>query len=184
MPIKLPRLPIGWKDQPALFERYWDEAMTQVESNINSLLAVPAIQAALQTVDLATQAANSAAELATSVAQITSSGVVGAVITATDTGASTSVSISAHSRVYGDGVIVPVGAGTITSLSYNTLYYIYYLDPDRTGGVVTYSASSSQSEATQVGSRHLVGQITTPASGGATSNGDYVAPPGVGNIYK
>ena len=45
--IKLPRLPLGWKTQPQLFERYWDEAMKKLEETLNAILQIPIIQAAL-----------------------------------------------------------------------------------------------------------------------------------------
>lgn len=34
---KLPRLYPGWKDQPELFERYWDEAMQLIEDLQNKI---------------------------------------------------------------------------------------------------------------------------------------------------
>lgn len=34
--IRLPRLPWGWKEQPQLFERYWDETMSQIEKNFEA----------------------------------------------------------------------------------------------------------------------------------------------------
>ncbi len=30
--VKLPRLPVNWRDQPQLFETYWDQAMTSIET--------------------------------------------------------------------------------------------------------------------------------------------------------
>lgn len=34
--IRLPRLPWGWREQPQLFERYWDETMSQIEKNFEA----------------------------------------------------------------------------------------------------------------------------------------------------
>jgi hypothetical protein len=47
--FRLPRLPPNWHEQPQLFERYWDEAMKKIEDNLNSLLTVPGLEAALAT---------------------------------------------------------------------------------------------------------------------------------------
>lgn len=32
--IKLPRLPINWREQPQLFERYWDDVLRNLETNV------------------------------------------------------------------------------------------------------------------------------------------------------
>lgn len=32
--IKLPRLPINWREQPQLFERYWDDVLRNLEQNV------------------------------------------------------------------------------------------------------------------------------------------------------
>lgn len=45
--FKLPRLPTNWQEQPQLFERYWDDAMSKIEANLNSLLTIPGVQAAI-----------------------------------------------------------------------------------------------------------------------------------------
>lgn len=34
MTLKLPRLPIHWRDTPQLFERYWDSVLTNLEKNV------------------------------------------------------------------------------------------------------------------------------------------------------
>lgn len=35
MTLKLPRLPINWREQPQLFERYWDSVLTGLEKNVS-----------------------------------------------------------------------------------------------------------------------------------------------------
>lgn len=195
--IKLPRLPVNWDKQPQLFERYWNQAMTQIEQNVNELLALPIIQdaiaaaqsaadSALVAADAATTAAasaNTAAINAGSVASLANSGVTGATITAVDAGASATISVTNHTRVYGDGSYVSVNGDSITGLAYSTLYYIYYDDPARAGGSVTYQYTTSQATAAQTGDRHLVGQVETPAAAAPSNTGNYVGAPGVGNIY-
>jgi hypothetical protein len=93
------------------------------------------------------------------------------------------VTISAHTRVYGDGTSVAVNAGSVLAQPYSTLVYIYYDDAARTGGTVTYLATTSQATAAQTGDRHLVGQVMTPAAAAPPTDGDYVGAPGFGGIY-
>ncbi len=196
MPVKLPRLPVNWKEQPQLFERYWDEAMTQLEKTLNAILDIPLIEDALSQVDAAVveaQAAASAASASAAVAQesatganavaaLTSSGVTGITITAADAGSSVTITISGHTRTYGDGSSVAVLGDTLTGRSYSTSYYIYYDDPARTGGTVSYQTTTNQSDAIQAGDRHLVGVVTTPAAAGGPEDGFEVRPPGLGNL--
>ncbi|MGL5734114.1 MAG: hypothetical protein ACRCYS_04530, partial [Beijerinckiaceae bacterium] len=172
MALKLPRLqrliPIVDKNglpTPA-FMLWWDQAATGIEQAINGLAdafaAAEAANTAAAAADAAAAAAQTAADDATTVAALTASGVTGATITATDAGANVTVSITAHTRVYGDGTSVSVNAGSVLAQPYSTLVYIYYDDAARAGGAVTYLASTSQATAAQTGDRHLVGQVLTP----------------------
>jgi hypothetical protein len=140
------------------------------------------LDTAVTTAQTAADTAQAAAEGANSVASLTNSGTTGVTITATDAGANVTVTVSAHTRVYGDGTSVPVNGGSVTGLAYSTVYYIYYDDPTRAGGAVTYLATTSETTAAQTGDRHLVGVVTTPAAAAPPVNGDYVRAPGIGNI--
>lgn len=187
--FKLPRLPVNWKDQPGLFERYWDDATRKIEETFNSILSIPAIEAALVAVTAATAAAtaaaagaNTAANTAAAATALTNSYPTGVTITGTDVGASVTVSVSAHNRTYPPSTTVSVSAGNVTGLSYSTTYYIYYDDPTRAGGAVTFLATTSTATAAQTGNRHLVGSVLTPAAAASPTNGKNVEPPGVGNI--
>lgn len=195
-PLKLPRLPHGWQEQPQLFERYWDEAMRNIEASINGILAIPAIAAALATVTAAAAAANTAAAAANTSATtannaanssiattaLQSSYPTGLTITATDAGANVTVTISAHNRTYPPSTTVAVNSGSLTGLAYSTTYYIYYDDATRAGGAVTYAYTTTAATAAQTGNRHLVGSVLTPAAAAAPVNGKKVLPPGVGDI--
>lgn len=193
MALKLPRLQrttpiVDNNGFPSLqFHRDNDKFASSIEEAFNqlaeSVAAIAAAQAAADAANAAADAANTAADAAASTAAMTSSGVTGVTITATDAGADATVSISAHTRVYGDGTSVSVSAGTVTGQAYSTLLYIYYDQPSRAGGSVTYLATTSQATAAQTGDRHLVGQVTTPAALGGPTDGDYVGAPGVGSIY-
>lgn len=58
--LKLSRLPLNWKDQPQLFERYWDETMSKIEKSISD------IQQLLIDVGIAQQTADGSLALAES----------------------------------------------------------------------------------------------------------------------
>ena len=154
--IKLARLPIGWDKQPQLFERYYDETMTQIEKTLNAILQIPIIQAALSVVKL-------------SVAQqaIASSFPVGMTMTISSTG---SLVISNHIRRYPDThVDVAVTGGTIaTGLAAGDVRSVSYDDLTRAGGAVTYVLTLDDTDAhisAAYPARHYVGYVSVPASG-------------------
>ncbi len=128
-------------------------------------------------------AADAAAAQAAADQSLASSGVTGATLTATDAGSNATVTISSHTRLYGDGTSVSVTGGSVTALAYSTLYFVYYDQASRAGGSVTYAATTSQTTAAQTGDRHLVGQVTTPAALGVDIGGFYVGVAGIGGIY-
>jgi hypothetical protein len=83
-------------------------------------------------------------------------------VTATDAGASASVTIDSHvlSRSSGD---VTYNAGSITGLTHDTTYYIYVDDEDFEGGAVTYQATADKAEIVNDLGRYFVSEVTTPA---------------------
>lgn len=173
-----------------------NNALQQIEAAINAIADIPAIQAALAGLDAATQAAqaaadaaqtaadtaNAAADSTTATTSLANSYVDGLTLGATDAGASVTITISAHTRIYGDGTSVAVDAGSVTGASYDTLIYIYYDQPSRAGGSVTYQTTTNVSDAAQVNDRHVVGSIQTPAAGQPDLDGNPVLPPGAGAI--
>ena len=181
----------GFPTIPAI--QWWDAFVNRIETQENSqdalLAALAAVNAAVVVVEAAAASASadaataqSAAAGANSVASLTNSGVTGVTITATDAGANVTVTISAHTRVYGDGTSVAVNAGSVLALAYSTLFYIYYDQASRLGGAVTYLATTSVFTAAQTGNRHLVGKVTTPAAAAPATVGNEVQVPGLGNI--
>lgn len=168
------------------FHVWWATVITKLSEAFNALSsvvdAVAAAQAAAETAQTAADTAQAAATTSNSVASLTTSGVAAATITATDAGSDVTITISAHLRLYGDGDSVSVSGGSIPALSYSTKYYIYYDQPSRAGGTVTYQATTSEATAAQTGDRHLVGAVTTPAALGAPVSGDLVYPAGLGSI--
>ena len=134
---------------------------------------------AAATAQVAAEAANDAAAAVGSEGTITASGTSGLTLTATDAGTDATVNISAHTRIYGDGSSVSVSAGSITGLAYSTDYWVFYDDPTRAGGSVTYQHSTDPADAVQTGDRHSVGAVTTPAAAAPDNNGKEVLPAGV-----
>lgn len=85
---------------------------------------------------------------------------------ATITGTTTTITISAHDRVYYD-MTVAVSGATITGLTTATDYFLYYDDGGRVGGAVTYHAALIVDDAVNSATfpnRHFAGYITTGAS--------------------
>ena len=136
-------------------------------------------QDAAATAQVAAEAANDAAAAVGSEGTITASGTSGLTLTATDAGTDATVNISAHTRIYGDGSSVSVSAGSITGLAYSTDYWVFYDDPTRAGGAVTYQHSTDPADAVQTGDKHSVGAVTTPVAAAPDNNGKEVLPAGV-----
>lgn len=174
--------------------QFWlNEALQQIYDEVGALAAAEAAQNAADAANLAAANADAAATAAQGVASdaqaaadatsakqsLTSSGVIGLSLTGTDAGSSATITVSGHTRVYGDGTTATLAGSAINSLSYNTKYYVYYLDPTRSGGAVTYIASTTPSAAIQVGDVHSLGEITTPVALAGMTTGSSYPPPGI-----
>lgn len=198
MAFRLPRLPYGWRDQPQLFERYWDEFATNIEKTLNAILEIPEIAEALQdaidaaeaaadnaqtAADNAQTAADDAASATAAQAQETSlvnsypsAGVP--ILSADSTGL---VTIATHNRVYGDSALNPtvsVTGNTVASAAAAlSIVRVYYDDPTRAGGAVTYGFTvDPAAPPVQSGNRHSVGAVEIPAVG--SQDGRPLGPPG------
>ncbi len=207
MTFRVPALPsdfsiVDQSGRPSLaFQKWWQSLKTALETQENAqddlLAAVVAAQVAADDAQTAADTAQAAAVVAetsadtaqasadgaNSVASLTASGVTPNPLTATDAGADATITIAAHTRVYGDGATLAIaGPVNLTGRAYSTLYYVYYDDPTRADTTPTYQTTTSVATAAQTGDRHLVGSITTPAAAAPPETGDYVAPPGVGGI--
>lgn len=92
-------------------------------------------------------------------------------ITAADVGSDVTISIASHNVQYGFGTVA-YNSGSITGLSFSTVYHIYADDPTYAGGTVTYLATTNPNNVTANDGRYYVGKVTTPADGaGGTSGG-------------
>lgn len=185
--------PLGvstWTQRVAeLLNANFADIETLIAGLATAVAAVTAAQAAATAAQTSADAA--AADAATAQADATASAdatalansyVDGATITATDAGADVTVTISAHTRYYpqpgGATTSVAVSGGAVTGQPYSTFLYIYYDDPARAGGAVTYLATTNSLTAAQTGDRHLVGSVTTPAALAAPTSGKGVLPRG------
>lgn len=88
------------------------------------------------------------------------------------------VTIANHTRYYGDGTSVAVAGDTIaTGEAPGAVVYVYYDDPNHTGGAVSYSYTvSPTSPPIQSGARHVVGRVEIPVAG--TQAGTWLHAPG------
>lgn len=186
--VKLPRLPVNWQEQPELVRRYWDSTMTEIEKTLNAILQIPLIEEALKNLDEAVANANAAAASANAAANQAKqneslvnsyvNGFTPPLISADATGV---VTIANHTRVYGDSSLNPsrsVIGGTIpTGATPGSVVRVYYSDPSRAGGAVTYLYTVDPAPpVAQGGNIHSVGAVTIPATG--TGGGNFIKPPG------
>lgn len=192
--IRLPRLPVNWKEQPELFERYWDEAMTRLEDTLNAILAIPELQSAIEEAKAAAAEAKAAADSANQVAdgvkteadaQAKEASLVNSYISSDDVVVSADstgqVTVTGHTRVYGNTSLNPSvfvnGAVVATGASPGSVVRIYYNDPARAGGSVAYLHTvDPASPPVQGGNTHSVGVVIIPNTG--ESDGNFLRPPG------
>lgn len=188
MAFRLPRLPFNWKEQPQLFERYWDETLSNLEKTLNAILDIPLIEQAVADAQAAAAAAQGAADTAqsavdgqaseTSLVNSYTNGFVGSLISADSAG---NVTIASHTRVYGNPTLNPnrsiTGATFSTTGGAGDIIRVYYDDPTRAGGAVTYQYTVDPAAGpVQTGNRHSVGAVKIPAAG--SQDGNYIRPPG------
>lgn len=95
-------------------------------------------------------------------------------LTATDAGSNATVSIASFTMRTSSKGDISINSGSVTALSYSTLYYVYYDDATLAGGAVTYAATTAKTTAINGSGRFFVGSIVTPAATApnTTGNGD------------
>jgi hypothetical protein len=93
-------------------------------------------------------------------------------LTATDAGTNASVNVAAFTMLTSSKGSISVSSGSITALSYSTLYYIYYDDPTLAGGSVTFAATTTKTTAINGSGRFFVGSIITPAATAPNTTGN------------
>jgi hypothetical protein len=92
-------------------------------------------------------------------------------LSAADVGANVTVSIAAFTMRF-PGADLSINSGSITALSFATLYYTFYDDADFNGGTVTYGATVTKETALNGPARFFVGSIRTPVDGGSNTIGN------------
>lgn len=91
-------------------------------------------------------------------------------LTATDAGSDATITIAAHTVHYGSTTLA-YNSGSITGLSFDTVYWVYADDPNKLGGAVTYVATTTVTDVTSNIGRYFVAEITTPADGSGDTSG-------------
>jgi len=150
------------------------------QDQITAIAALQATQTAQLAQILAAQAAADAAQTTADTAKkndaISASWTSpGSILSASDAGSNATITVAGHTRHYGDVSSVSVTGANITALAYSTFYNVYYDDPTRAGGAVTFHATTDPNLAlpNAASGRHFCGTVTTPASGGGTTSGGY-----------
>lgn len=96
------------------------------------------------------------------------------------------ITIAAHTRRYTNGTSASISAGSVSGLTNEVTYTVYYVDAAREGGTVTFFATTSA--VAQTGNTHIVGTATIPATGQPPAGGTsptapgYTPPPGDSNL--
>lgn len=138
---------------------------------------------ATEKADVATAGAQTAidsADTAFATAALSAAYPSGLTLTGAADGATAKIGISNHTMVYTDKSVSVTG-DSITGLAYDTLYNIYYDDPGRLGGAVTFHAATDYSAFPTPANpnRVFIGTAKTPAtSGDVPINGNPRAPYG------
>jgi hypothetical protein len=181
----------------APFIVWWQTVVTQIEKAVNAIVTLTGItddfataitnaQNAANTANTAAATANAAAATAAAAAAAAAkeSALNNSYISPDSvlTTTTTVITVAAHTRHYGDGTSVSVSGGTVAATGTGDLDYVYYSDPTRAGGTVTYICSTT--EPAQTGDTHVVGAATIPTSGTGVGGGGpkrpgYVVPDGL-----
>lgn len=93
-------------------------------------------------------------------------------LTGHDAGTNATVNVAAFTMRTSNKGDISCNSGSITALSYGTLYYIYYDDGTLAGGAVTYQATTTKVTAIQGAGRFFLGSIMTPVAGGPDTVGN------------
>jgi hypothetical protein len=95
------------------------------------------------------------------------------ILHASDAGSNATITIDAHTRVFGDATTLAITGGSVTGLAYSTTYAGYYDDMTLLNGAPTFHFTTTLKDAQTVAAdgRFFLGIITTPAALGATVDG-------------
>ena len=93
-------------------------------------------------------------------------------LSATDAGGSATISVAAWVNRTSSKGDISYASGSVTGLSFSTLYFVYTDDGKLQGGVATYNATTTKVTAINGTGRFFIGSIITPASGGPQTSGN------------
>lgn len=168
------------------FMRALNDTLGNLGEAINAIAALPDIQQQLMDLDAATQAAldlaqgaNDAVVQANLEQALVNSYIEPASVT---TATNSDITVVSHNRIYADSAntSVAVNGDTITNTyPTGTVVYVFYDDPTRAGGFVTFQISDIQP--VQTGDTHVVEAVRIPALGDPPTNGGG-GPPRPGNV--
>ena len=92
-------------------------------------------------------------------------------LAATDAGATATINVAAFTMEIAQVGQKSVNSGSVSTLTFDTLYYISYKDPNIVGGSVTFEAFATKEDAIQDG-RFFAGSIRTPKDGALDTVGN------------
>lgn len=93
-------------------------------------------------------------------------------LTGHDAGSSANINIASFFMRCPGFADISLQSGSITGLSYSTLYYIYYSDLYALGGAVSYQATTTKEVALENTAFWFVGSVLTPAHGAPDTQGN------------
>jgi hypothetical protein len=161
------RLQTIWQRTMEAIEAAFDALSTQVGDNTALLQEIRAAQKLAQAANDAAAKADKARALETSYTDPLS------VLSAASSG---TVTVAAHTRVYGDGARVSVDGGSVSGFAPGDYVTVFYEDAARAGGAVSYQGSTGT--VSQTGTTHIVGQAVIPQDGQPPVEGASPSPPG------
>jgi hypothetical protein len=152
----------------------------------SQITAIAAAQAAATAAATAATAAQTTADVVKRNDKISASLTTPtSILSASDAGASATITVANHVRKYGDATTLSVTGGSITALAYTTAYAVYYDDTTTSVAAPTFLATTTLKDGqfNAAAGRHYCGQVTTPAAAGAPTAGDGPRGTGGGGPY-
>lgn len=107
------------------------------------------------------------------------------ILTATDNGATATITVADHTRIYADGTTQAITGGSQSGLASGTNHAIYYDDATLADPAPTlvFTTTVTDAQAAAGEGRHFLGMIQTPAAGSGktyTGGGAYPAGSSIG----
>jgi hypothetical protein len=93
-------------------------------------------------------------------------------LTGHDSGSNATVNVASFTMRTSSKGDIAITGGSVTVLSYSTLYYIYYSDSALNGGAVTFAATTTKELVLSQPGYLFVGSITTPAANTLDTSGN------------